>query len=236
MRIVIPYVPGKLHRDTRAWGQHHGAEFHEVGVDRRAYFRLLSKLWAAKRAFMIVEHDNVPGAGAVGKLAACPELWCGCPYTYGGTRKLEGELGCTRFSERLLASFPDAVEATSGERFVLDLGKSRDDFRWLYLRLGRVLRREGFQFHPHPIETAHFHPESHLWRQNVQELAELVSALESLELEVEFAQRAGDCEHLQEVGAMAVEARELLRRTTAQLTGEQLTVVSQRLGMSSHLK
>lgn len=182
LRIVVPFVPGRLNRFTKAWGENREAEFRDVSCDREAYFRLLAELWADGRAFMVVEHDNVPPAGAVEQLAACPEPWCGYAYIYDPVRALaplEGELGCTRFSAGLLRMVPQLIEETCDQFFGLDYARPRPvkDWRWLYHRVRLALMRHGVGFHAHLPHAIHLHPQEHLDKQIISELLDLAGAM-----------------------------------------------------------
>jgi hypothetical protein len=221
-----------LHPLTRAWGEQNGAEFRDVGRDREAYFRLLRELWADGQPFMLVEQDNVPPKGAVASLETCHEPWCGCVYEYGAQPRVPGDLGCTRFSGALLQTHPTLIDESSREKHVLDYNKTSRDYRWLFHRLKKVLFDHGFRFHTHTPEAAHYHDAFYYARQNAREFVELINALRLFELEAAFAEKFGDSRHLWEVGALEMEALELLRFTTAKLTAGQRATVSQRLGMS----
>jgi hypothetical protein len=69
-----------------------------------SYDQLFRELWDKAEPFILVEHDIVPWPGAVQELWACPEPWCGFPYSVFG--QLKSYLGCTKFNPSQLGECP----------------------------------------------------------------------------------------------------------------------------------
>ncbi|HEY8865011.1 MAG TPA: hypothetical protein VIO37_12735 [Candidatus Dormibacteraeota bacterium] len=226
MRVVVPYVAGKLHPQTHAWGRANGAEFHHVGDDREAYFRLLRALWAEGHALMVVEQDIVPAEAAVRSLARCPGRWCGCPYQYGGADVvLSGHLGCTRFSAELIAAHPRLFDETLGAAFVIDRGGR--DYEYLSVRVAAALRRAGERFHRHDLDAGHHHEPDDIYQQNAREFVDAVGAMRRHRLEATLARSFGDDAAATRAEALWDEARRLIVFMSSRVTPEQRKAIPQ---------
>lgn len=154
MRIVCPRAGDGPAPETRAALDASGYPWIDAEVaGDTGYTMLLAALWRDGEAFTIVEHDIIPHPGAPAELEACPEPWCAFGYRYQhGTH---AGLGCARFSARLLAAVPDAVEQTLAES-----DEVHPAGHWCNLddRLCRVLARYGFASHRHSPEVGHLSP------------------------------------------------------------------------------
>jgi hypothetical protein len=116
VRVVIPATPDGLHPTTIPAILRSGWAAHVEPCNyTEAYFDLLSKLWAERIDFAIVEHDIEVGPDTLDRFADCDHLWCAHSYevyagdvaaAYGGPFAL----GCARFRAELMERFPDAVE------------------------------------------------------------------------------------------------------------------------------
>ena len=169
MRVVAPFV--RFHpKATRALDSYaSGAERVPVGGSDSAYFELLSGLWRAREAFLLIEHDVEIRAGLVEEAANCPEPWCIWPYqrllpgphsswvdgAYGpGVALLERSLGCTRFSRALLVREPDLMESVPKVPIAWE---SRGHWRRLDDAIGHLLGLRGYSPHVHHPEVRHHH-------------------------------------------------------------------------------
>lgn len=85
------------------------ATYVDTSDDDEAYWRLLDRLWSARRTFVLLEHDIVPDRETLQTILNCPHDWCGVPYPVGN---LWGVFhGCTRYSAALIRRNPGAVRA-----------------------------------------------------------------------------------------------------------------------------
>lgn len=106
--VVVPFVPARLEPDTVA-AVGPGARLVDVSADDTAYWRLLRDLWAARRTFILVEHDIVPAAGVLDAMRACDHDWCGAEYPVG---TIWGVFhGCTRYGAAVIRRNPEAVRS-----------------------------------------------------------------------------------------------------------------------------
>jgi hypothetical protein len=136
VKVVIPFVQGRLADETRQWGERHRADFVDLTEDDHGYFKLITRLWREGRQFVVVEEDIVPALGQVEAMWACDEQWC------AGVHKLHADapevwsLGLMRFSSALIERVPVAGLA----------GAMGQDKRWqrLDLCLYPVIRTGGF--------------------------------------------------------------------------------------------
>jgi hypothetical protein len=109
LRVVVPYA--NLYPETRAALEADGhvhAEYIRTGGEVFDYYNLLKQLWASQEGFVIVEQDIVPWPGAIQLLWDCPENWCG--YAYELSVGFGAYLGCTKFSDDLVAENPSIIE------------------------------------------------------------------------------------------------------------------------------
>lgn len=155
MRVVVPYVD--LRPEVRVAIEADGreAEYVYVGGRPEAYHELLLRLWGEGRGWVNVEHDVVVRPGAIAELEACPEPWCGFAYSLGGY--YGGTLGCTRFSDELVAGRPGVMPALDGLPFD---GTPRRYWGRLDTRLQVVLEQhEGLRMHLHWPALDHLNPD-----------------------------------------------------------------------------
>lgn len=132
----------------------------DVSGDPYAYSRLLARLWREGESFLVVEHDIEVSGRAVRQARHCPCLWGLSPYagpgpSFEGAALLTVALGCTRFSAKLLAKEPDALDEANA---IDDAGSAAPPGHWLRLdaRLYSVLRQRGYMPHIHEA-VAHHH-------------------------------------------------------------------------------
>lgn len=120
MRVVVPVPP---YTETVA-----GLVLNAEGIEHElrpvegeyGYGDLIAELWAEGRGFIIVEHDVAPWCGAVEQLGLCDRDWCMFHYPKHGGSLTRG-LGCTKFSDRLVAGHPELSEGWSSTSWrVLD--------------------------------------------------------------------------------------------------------------------
>jgi hypothetical protein len=120
MRVVVAVPPGgsdAAHLALTAEGVDHEAR-HCAGDT--GYGQLIVDLWAAGEGFVMVEHDVAPWMGAIEQLADCPNDWCQFRYPKHGGSLTRG-LGCTKFSDRLVAGYPGlSVDWSATDWRVLD--------------------------------------------------------------------------------------------------------------------
>lgn len=105
MRVIVPFV--HRHPEVESALEGHDPEWRFVGDSDRAYFDLLSELWADGESFIIVEHDNIVTPASIPELEACEHDWCGFPHPYAN--QLHYGLGCVKFSAPLIARNPLAM-------------------------------------------------------------------------------------------------------------------------------
>jgi hypothetical protein len=75
--------------------------------DHLDYSVLLSDLWHAVEAFILVEHDIAPWPGALRELSECEEDACAFQYVNGGFPGGYGfSLGCIKFTPEYIAAHP----------------------------------------------------------------------------------------------------------------------------------
>jgi hypothetical protein len=155
--VVVPYAHGPytagLHPEVVAALEADGyaPETVDVSGSETAYHDLLAGLWREGRTLIVVEHDVVVYPGALAAMLACPEPWCVTPYRVNG--EYEGYLGCVRFSARLLAEVPDAMDA-AGQ---LTYGPPPRYWGWIDNRLAQVLGEHGYSKHRHWPAVKHLH-------------------------------------------------------------------------------
>ena len=76
MKIVIPFVAGKLKPETRAMGEALDATFEDLTGDDFGYFKLVARLWAKGDSFLLVEEDVVAEKALLEEMWDCPHEWC----------------------------------------------------------------------------------------------------------------------------------------------------------------
>lgn len=104
MRVVVasPTEDCVAHLVLDAEGVDHDVLFCE---GEYGYGEHLTRLWKEGEGFVVVEHDVCPWMGAVWQLKECENDWCMYRYPkYGGA--LTRGLGCTKFSDRLVSTYP----------------------------------------------------------------------------------------------------------------------------------
>lgn len=85
-----------------------------------AYGRAMHEFWQDGEAFINVEHDMAPWPGAVQALRSCTLDLC----LFGYYRAEQGSLGMIRFSEKLIAQFPDLSKTGAWERTAWNMMES----------------------------------------------------------------------------------------------------------------
>lgn len=161
--LLVPFVPGMLHRDVLPAIVRDGLRPWPVDVsgDEFAYWRLLRGCWRLGRPLLIVEQDNVPHPGALRELLACPRPWCAYSYpvAWGGIAETYGApigLGCVRYSVELQDAHP-ALLAADVPTY---RGGGRDGRSWRVLdaALAQWLRGPyGTEPHRHYPDVEHRH-------------------------------------------------------------------------------
>lgn len=166
-RVVVPYLPGHLHRRV-PWGiakNHHTFELRKVSKAPGSYRMLLEELFAdmafSGEPLVIVEHDIELRSGVLADFDACPEPWCfhayPLKYSYEECVQDAGPVfapfGCTRFRPALsdaLASLPECFT-----------WNSLPDHNGLDRALSGHLAEHGYVPHRHPGEMLHWHDYGH---------------------------------------------------------------------------
>lgn len=112
---------------------------HEEKIVRgdRGYSELISSVWQEGEGFILVERDIAPWPGAMRDFTQCDSHWCAFRYPEGGA--LTRGLGCVKFSDWLVSSFPGLWEKWHGT-----------DWRTLDGVIGTAI-----------VETAHVRPHYH---------------------------------------------------------------------------
>lgn len=112
--VLIPYVEGRLRAETDEAAKKSGLLVHRMPVEADDdYHDLIAQLWGGGHGltFITLEQDIVPHDGALKELAECPEPWCAFAYEYPPFGQYAG-MGCAKFSDDLIARFPDALTET----------------------------------------------------------------------------------------------------------------------------
>lgn len=78
--IVVPFVVGRLHPETRQWASDEGVVPHELPLAHDAYWKALVGWWKRPGDLAVVEQDVVPAPGVVTEMLDCPHPWCSSPY------------------------------------------------------------------------------------------------------------------------------------------------------------
>jgi len=152
MRILAPYVRGKMARETYRSLMEYSPigylEMVETGHDPSAYWHELRRRWNGEDDLMIVEQDNVITAEVIPSFNMCDEPWCCYEYIgppgmdidgTGEMRILRKSLGCTRFSAQLQEDVP-AVTISENDYFIWHL---------LDMRIASMLEIRGYSPHVH---------------------------------------------------------------------------------------
>lgn len=150
--VVVPFT--ELRAETSAALQGREVTYSPMLTDE-SYFELLSDCWAAKRSFIVVEHDIVVEPWTIDELAACPEDWCSMGYPYRGDPAAHG-LACTKFSDRLIARYPDLFKLIGrfGDEKHVERHWCRMD-AWMWI----ALTNQGEKRHEHPGVVGHLGPQ-----------------------------------------------------------------------------
>ncbi len=148
-RIIVAYVQGKLHDETRSFAESVGAEFHDLTNDAHGYFQLIFDLWTKGEPFVLIEQDILPNDQQFSSMVACPEPWC------AGVHKLRDDapeiwsMGLMKFgadvlSQRYSQLYTGEVEADGAQQLANRLGENRHYSR-VDLALYGVLGQGGFE-------------------------------------------------------------------------------------------
>ena len=166
--LTVPYT--RVHPRTRAalarCSRH--TVYRQLAGDL-GYVELLSRLWAACEALVIVEHDIEIHEQVLPGFEECPEPWCTFPFGrllpgphsrwdgagWGpGIPLLEASLGCVRWSAALMEAEPDLM--TEVAAFSVD-GKPPGHWQSLDCAIAVILRQRGYAVHVHHPEVLHHH-------------------------------------------------------------------------------
>lgn len=155
MRVICPFTkPNAEVRnalDATGWSW----EAHDVTGSITAYTELLTELWDRGETFALVEQDIIVNQQSLGDLAYCDRGWCAFSYPFGNGGTIEG-LGCTKFSDKLIALCPDAVKLTWEH---VDPRHPAGHWCTLDIRLNRVLSNKYGQVrHVHGPMVGHLEP------------------------------------------------------------------------------
>jgi hypothetical protein len=146
MRLVVPYVPGKLNPYVPLVLKSYG--FAPVFVElngEHGYSDLLKRLWANLETVVVIEQDVLPWPGAVEELHSCIGEWCTCSYRYGGGYGLSHMLGCAKLSIALMKKLPGLWDKP--------VPWARCDAHLYY-----AAREVGQEPHPHRPPVVHLSP------------------------------------------------------------------------------
>lgn len=157
-QVVVPFVSGMLHPETQrvVLGCGWPTTWHCMdAADTGAYARLVERMWGRHEAFVIVEQDVVPPAGAIDELIYCPWSWCSHCYDDPSYQRAP-MLGLCKFDGVLGVQLPEV--ATSVLR---DSHHHRDPVHWR--QLNEVLTAHLFHrrvpWHRHAPDAVHHHRE-----------------------------------------------------------------------------
>ncbi len=142
--LVCAYAA--LHPDTAAALAGEDVEWADTSGSDDAYYWLLRTLWQEQAGAILVEQDIVPYPGAIASLRACPERWCGVPYTVGRTFGVWH--GLTKYAPEIMAAHPYTL------RLVRD-----HHWRGLDSAVIALLRAQGERPHWHWPAAEHRNPE-----------------------------------------------------------------------------
>lgn len=154
MKVVVPFTA--RHLDTLA-GAPDNAEWHYVGNDDQAYWRVLCEVWNNGEDLVIIEHDVVCRPDVIEAFDECLEPWCLNKYHDmchdACSEAWRNALGCTRFRARLQAAVPDAV---------LSIEERHRHWTVVCDGLGANLRAARYTHHWHGTVHHHHMDISHL--------------------------------------------------------------------------
>ena len=144
MRVIVPALEQgcPAHYALRTEGISHEVFIMEGNHD---YGILLKRLWGEGEGFIIVEGDIAPWPTALKHLEECNRLWCGHNYPMALGGEVGGSLGCTKFADDLVQTYPDIT-------------LNWDETHWRYLDgavIGSIAFRTGTECHRHQPPVAH---------------------------------------------------------------------------------
>jgi hypothetical protein len=117
LRVLFAYTPGRVHPAAIAALTLHApdAELVDVAARPDSYWQAIRARWHDTRDLITVEHDIEIHDQVLPQFAACPELWCVCPYRqYPGGPVIDRGLGCTRLTAALRRQItPAQIQAMS---------------------------------------------------------------------------------------------------------------------------
>jgi hypothetical protein len=154
LRVVVPYVHGRLLRATVDSVQEHlpGASYRDVGGSETAYHDLLAELWVQPEDTIVVEHDIEVHERVLGSFEGCTGWWCTLPYQ-GPSGPLTENLGCVRWRAELMRDEPDLLTAIASDANSVPARS----WRRLDVRLLTELKRRGYDPHAHSDPVRHLH-------------------------------------------------------------------------------
>ena len=123
------------------------------------YARLLERLWAEGRTFLVIEHDIQPTARAFDHALVCGCEWSASPYkgtglTYDSAVVHGQSLGFTRFRASLMARYPNAMAQACAIK--ANAFRPAGDYLTLDGHIFYVLRVLGLWPHEH-VRVPHHH-------------------------------------------------------------------------------
>lgn len=126
-----------------------------LGRGPLAYSRLLGELWAARKPFLVVEHDIEVTSEALTEALDCTCTWGVSPYRGPDQGLIDRALGFTRFRPAIMEASPDAMSRANA---INDHGPGAPPGHWKLLdaRLLSVLTGDGHRPHLHS-EVPHHH-------------------------------------------------------------------------------
>jgi hypothetical protein len=162
MRVVIPFVRGKLRDETWAVGASLNATFVDLTDDDQGYFKLLTRLWSQGEGFVQLEENVVPIPALVQELWDCPHEWCAGFFWAWDGAVMDGESRPQR-PRRYRVSNTMALSKFGGSLLRRAPGVMRDavarsNDRQHFNQLDLILVHEGGVLQGHPYNaTPHVH-------------------------------------------------------------------------------
>lgn len=155
-RIVVPYVPGKLHPDTENWAKgYECAELTELDpADDAAYFKLISELWQQPGELIIVEQDMLPTRTTVERMLNCTATWCTATYQINGGTWINNGLGVVKFGAGLRKKWPGLMVRVG---YITDDGSPQYSWRRLDTRIALTLYQMDLRPHWDHAAVEHLH-------------------------------------------------------------------------------